>query len=89
VGAADAILGVIAASMLTFGGVVFTITLVALQLASAQLSPRVLRTFVRSSLTKVEFGLFLATRYPQAPSLSNPRLPASKNRKCQTSSHRL
>jgi uncharacterized membrane protein len=60
-GAADAILGVIAASMLTFVGVVFTITLVALQLASAQLSPRVLRTFVRSSLTKVAFGLFLAT----------------------------
>src|SRR4051794_25789161 len=47
--------------MLTFVGVVFTITLVALQLASAQLSPRVLRTFVRSSLTKVAFGLFLAT----------------------------
>ena len=60
-GAADTILGVIATSMLTFVGVVFTITLVALQLASAQLSPRVLRTFVRSFLTKLAFGVFLAT----------------------------
>jgi uncharacterized membrane protein len=60
-GAADGILGIIAASMLTFVGVVFTITLVALQLASAQLSPRVLRTFVRSAVTKLAFGTFLAT----------------------------
>jgi uncharacterized membrane protein len=60
-GTAQAVLGVIATSMLTFVGVVFTITLVALQLASAQLSPRVLRTFVRSSLTKLAFGVFLAT----------------------------
>ena len=47
--------------MLTFVGVVFTITLVALQLASSQLSPRVLRTFVRSTVTKAAFGTFLAT----------------------------
>jgi uncharacterized membrane protein len=47
--------------MLTFVGVVFTITLVALQLASAQLSPRVIRTFVRSGVTRLAFGLFLAT----------------------------
>ena len=59
--AAESILGTIAASMLTFVGVVFTITLVALQLASAQLSPRVLRTFVRSAVTKLAFGTFLAT----------------------------
>jgi len=59
--AAELILGVIASSMLTFVGVVFTITLVALQLASAQLSPRVIRTFVRSGVTKVAFGIFLAT----------------------------
>jgi len=58
---AETLLGIIAASMLTFVGVVFTITLVALQLASAQLSPRVIRTFVRSGITKVAFGLFLAT----------------------------
>jgi uncharacterized membrane protein len=55
------ILGILATSMLSFVGVVFTITLVALQLASAQLSPRVIRTFTRSTLTKVAFGMFLAT----------------------------
>jgi uncharacterized membrane protein len=59
--AAESILGIMAGSMLTFVGVVFTITLVALQLASAQLSPRVLRTFVRSPITKLAFGTFLAT----------------------------
>jgi uncharacterized membrane protein len=58
---AEALLGIIAASMLTFVGVVFTITLVALQLASAQLSPRVIRTFARSGITKLAFGVFLAT----------------------------
>ena len=58
---AEALLGIIASSMLTFVGVVFTITLVALQLASAQLSPRVIRTFVRSGVTRIAFGLFLAT----------------------------
>ena len=58
---ADAILQVMASSMLTFVGVVFAITLVGLQLASSQLSPRVIRTFVRSAVTKTAFGFFLAT----------------------------
>ena len=40
----------IAAATLTFLGVVFTLTLVALQLASSQLSPRVIRTFVDDCL---------------------------------------
>ena len=50
----------IAAATLTFLGVVFTLTLVALQLASSQLSPRVIRTFVRSGITRVAFGTQLA-----------------------------
>ena len=58
---ANAMLEVMASSMLTFVGVVFAITLVGLQLASSQLSPRVLRTFVRSAVTKTAFGVFLAT----------------------------
>ncbi len=58
---ADTMLGVISSSMLTFVGVVFAITLVGLQLASSQLSPRVIRTFVRSGVTKLAFGYFLAT----------------------------
>jgi uncharacterized membrane protein len=58
---ADTMLGVMSTSMLTFVGVVFAISLVGLQLASSQLSPRVIRTFVRSWVTKVAFGFFLAT----------------------------
>lgn len=50
----------IAGATLTFLGVVFTLTLVALQLASSQLSPRVIRTFVRSGITRVAFGTLLA-----------------------------
>lgn len=57
---ADTMLQVMASSMLTFVGVVFAITLVGLQLASSQLSPRVIRTFVRSGVTKTAFGVFLA-----------------------------
>src|SRR3954451_3476107 len=58
---AETMLQVMASSMLTFVGVVFAITLVGLQLASSQLSPRVIRTFVRSGITKAAFGIFLAT----------------------------
>lgn len=58
---ADTVLGVMSSSMLTFVGVVFAITLVGLQPASSQLSPRVIRTFVRSGVTRVAFGFFPAT----------------------------
>ena len=47
--------------MLTFTGVVFSITLVALQMASTQYSPRVLRTFVRKPVTKLALATFIAT----------------------------
>ena len=60
-GEAAGFLGIIASSTLTFLGVVFTLTLVALQLASSQLSPRVIRNFVRSGVTKLAFGILLAT----------------------------
>jgi len=58
---ADTMLEVMSSSMLTFVAVVFAISLVSLQLASSQLSPRVIRTFVRSGVTKLAFGYFLAT----------------------------
>jgi uncharacterized membrane protein len=59
-GETASVLGIIASSTLTFLGVVFTLTLVALQLASSQLSPRVVRMFVRSGVTKLAFGVLLA-----------------------------
>ncbi len=55
------VLSTIAAAMLTFTGLVFTVTMLVLQLASAQLSPRVMRTFLRDRLNQSVLGLFIAT----------------------------
>ncbi|MET8226404.1 DUF2254 domain-containing protein [Streptomyces sp. NPDC005301] len=51
----------VSAAMMTFIGVVFSISLVALQMASGQFSPRVVRIFVRSRISKATFAVFLAT----------------------------
>ena len=58
---AGVVLATLATAMLTFLGVVFSIGLVALQLASQQFSPRVLRNYVRTTTTKVALGTFIAT----------------------------
>ena len=58
---AQQVLATIATSTLTFMGVVFSITIVALQLASQQFSPRVLRTFLASRITQVALGSFVST----------------------------
>ena len=47
--------------MITFTGLVFSITIVVLQLTSSQFSPRVLRTFLRDRLTQFALGTFVAT----------------------------
>jgi uncharacterized membrane protein len=52
--------GTIAAAMLAFIAVVFATTLVAIQLAASQYSPRTVRVFIRSRVTRVTLGLFLA-----------------------------
>ena len=75
---ADTMLQVVASSMLTFVGVVFAITLVGLQLASSQLSPRVIRTFIRSGVTKTAFGIFLATFVPAGPMGVVSRSPGAR-----------
>ncbi len=51
----------IAAATLAFVAVVFATTLVAIQLAASQYSPRTVRVFIRSRVTRVTLGLFLAT----------------------------
>jgi len=53
-------LSTIATSMLTLTGLVFSITIVVLQLTSSQFSPRVLRTFLRDGVTQWTLGTFLA-----------------------------
>lgn len=58
---ASAVLASIASSMITIAGVVFSMTLVALSLASSQLGPRMLRNFMRDTTTQVVLGTFVAT----------------------------
>src|SRR5215207_2213247 len=61
VDSARQVLAVISGSTIAFTGTVFSITIVALQLASTQFSPRVLRTFLRDRATQHCFGTFVAT----------------------------
>jgi uncharacterized membrane protein len=51
----------IAAAVITVAGVVFSITILALTLASQQFGPRMLRTFIRDLGTQVTLGAFVAT----------------------------
>lgn len=55
------VLSTIAGSMITVAGVVFSITIVALTLASSQFGPRVLTNFMRDRGNKVVLGIFIAT----------------------------
>ena len=60
-GTAATFAGTIAAATLAFVAVVFATTLVAIQLAASQYSPRTVRIFIRSRVTRLTLGLFLAT----------------------------
>ncbi|WP_117318973.1 DUF2254 domain-containing protein [Chromatocurvus halotolerans] len=59
-GASD-VLGIIAGSMIAIAGVVFSMTLVALSLASSQFGPRLLRNFMRDRVNQAVLGTFIAT----------------------------
>ncbi|MEU0448321.1 DUF2254 domain-containing protein [Streptomyces tendae] len=58
---AKTVVSAVGSAMMTFIGVVFSISLVAVQMASGQFTPRVVRLFVRSRITKATFAVFLAT----------------------------
>ncbi|MGC1211553.1 MAG: DUF2254 domain-containing protein [Micromonospora sp.] len=58
---ARSLLSAIITAMISFTALVFSITVVALQLASSQYSPRVLRTFLQDRVTQVTLGTFVAT----------------------------
>ena len=63
-GSADAgrqVLIAIAAAVITVVGVVFSITIVALTLASQQFGPRMMRNFVRDLGNQVTLGVFVST----------------------------
>lgn len=58
---ARTLLATLAASMITIFGVVFSIVIVALTLASSQFGPRLLRTFLRDRVDQVAVGTFIST----------------------------
>ncbi|MGH7637791.1 MAG: DUF2254 domain-containing protein [Gemmatimonadaceae bacterium] len=51
----------IAGSLITVTGTVFSVTIVALQLASSQFTPRVLRSFVADRVNQAVLGVFIGT----------------------------
>ncbi|PZP14982.1 MAG: DUF2254 domain-containing protein [Brachybacterium faecium] len=58
---ARGLLGTIATGMISMTGLVFSITMVILQLASSQFTPRVLGGFLESRITQVTLGVFIAS----------------------------
>jgi uncharacterized membrane protein len=58
---ARSILSTIASSVLVLTGLVFSISVLVLQLTSSQFSPRALRTFLRDRRTQTALGVFLGT----------------------------
>ncbi len=55
------LLSTVAGAMITTVGVVFSLTVVSLQLASNQFSPRVMRSFIRDRLSQGVIGLLVGT----------------------------
>lgn len=58
---ARGVLTAIASGFITVTGVVFSITIVALQLASTQFTPRILRNFTADRANQMVLGIFIAT----------------------------
>lgn len=58
---ARSILGTIAGATITVAGIVFSVTVVSVQLASSQFSPRVLRGFLRDRFSQNVIGLVIGT----------------------------
>lgn len=55
------LLATVAGSMITVAGVTFSITIVALTLASSQFGPRILRNFMANKGNQVVLGVFIST----------------------------
>ena len=72
-----AILSTIATAMLSLAVLVFTITLVVLQLASSQLTPRVIPLFLQDRSSKIAMGVFLGTFAYALVGLWFVRVPAA------------
>lgn len=59
--AARTVLGAVSSSLITVTTLTFSLTVVTLQLASSQFSPRLLRTFTQDLFVQATLALFLAT----------------------------
>ncbi|MFP2902048.1 DUF2254 domain-containing protein [Corallococcus sp. 4LFB] len=55
------LLSTVASSLMTFTGVVFSITILVLQLASSQYSSRILQTFLEDRVTRFSMGVFIGS----------------------------
>lgn len=55
------LLGTIATAMISVTGLVFSLTMVVLQLASSQFTPRILGDFLERRITQVTLGVFVAS----------------------------
>jgi uncharacterized membrane protein len=81
--AAQVVLSVIAASIMTVVSIVFAIVLMTLTLASMQFSPRIIVSFARDRVTQWTLGVFLGTflyciaALPAARSLPHPFAPVA------------
>lgn len=58
---ARGVLSAIAGGLITVTGVVFSVTIVALQLASSQFTPRILRNFTADRANQLVLGVFIGT----------------------------
>ena len=58
---ARGVLAAIAGSLITVTGTIFSVTIVALQLASSQFTPRLLRSFVADRVNQAVLGIFIGT----------------------------
>ena len=71
VSAAREILSLITASVLSVGGVVFSMSMVALTLTSGQYGPKILRQFLSDNNSKISLGMFIGTSLYCLAVLSN------------------
>jgi uncharacterized membrane protein len=58
---AQSVLQVISGSLITVTGVIFSVTMIVLQLASSQFTPRVLRQFMADRANQLVLGVFIGT----------------------------
>lgn len=58
---ARSVLSAVVSSMLTLAGLVFSVNILVLQLASNQFSPRALRTFLKDRPSQLALGIFVGT----------------------------